>query len=166
MLLNNVEAKFTYHVPISGLYQIDLIHPYVSDDAMPSYQISLLGRKKKESWESVSTWIYRKKTKKKITTPITLVYLSEGEHQGTIGGKFFVGFSHIAITPIAEDDPLPKILEKEAIKDNSKYANVNPSIQVFAGSRTDDGMDYKPFSNLLKSLHQWGKFRILSLPPD
>ena len=85
---------------------------------------------------------------KKITTPVTLVYLAEGEHQGTYRREIFVGFSHIAITPLAEDDPLPKILEKEAIKDNSRYAAIDPSIQVFAGSRTDDGMDYKTFSNL------------------
>ena len=155
----NVEAKFTYHVPISGLYQIDLIHPYVSDDAMPSYQISLLGRKKEGIVGKRLNMDISQKNQKKITTPITLIYLSEGEHQGTIGGKFFVGFSHIAIHPLPEDDPLPKILEKEAIKDNSKYANVNPSIQVFAGSRTDDGMDYKPFSKSVEVTAPMGEIQ-------
>ena len=41
-----VDVKFTYHIPKSGIYQIDLIHPYVSDDSTPSYRMSLLGRKK------------------------------------------------------------------------------------------------------------------------
>ena len=41
-----VDVKFTYHIPKSGIYQIDLIHPYVSDDLTPSYRISLLGGKK------------------------------------------------------------------------------------------------------------------------
>ncbi|MGB2434581.1 MAG: DUF1592 domain-containing protein, partial [Flavobacteriaceae bacterium] len=145
-----VDVKFTYHIPKSGIYQIDLIHPYVSDDSTPSYRMSLLGRKKEGIIGKRINMDVAMKYHKKITTPVTLVYLAEGEHQGTIGGKFFVGFSHIAITPLAEDDPLPKILEKEAIKDNSRYAAIDPSIQVFAGSRTDDGMDYKTFSESIK----------------
>ncbi len=145
-----VDVKFTYHIPKSGIYQIDLIHPYVSDDSTPSYRMSLLGRKKEGIIGKRINMDVAMKYNKKITTPVTLVYLAEGEHQGTIGGKFFVGFSHIAITPLAEDDPLPKILEKEAIKDNSRYAAIDPSIQVFAGSRTDDGMDYKTFSESIK----------------
>ena len=145
-----VDVKFTYHIPKSGIYQIDLIHPYVSDDSTPSYRMSLLRRKKEGIIGKRINMDVAMKYHKKITTPVTLVYLAEGEHQGTIGGKFFVGFSHIAITPLAEDDPLPKILEKEAIKDNSRYAAIDPSIQVFAGSRTDDGMDYKTFSESVK----------------
>jgi uncharacterized membrane protein len=155
----NVKAKFNYHIPKSGIYQIDLIHPYVSDDAMPSYRIGLLGQKKEGIVGKRLSMSISQKNNKKITTPITLVYLSEGKYQGTIGGKFFVGFSHIAINPLPEDDPLPKILEKEAIKDNSKYANVNPSIQVFAGSRTDDGMDYKTFSKSIEVTAPMGEIQ-------
>ena len=142
----HVEAKFTYRIPKSGIYQIDLVHPYVSDDASPSYRISLLGRNKEGIVGKRLNMDRSLKNTKKITTPVTLVYLSEGEHEGSIGGKFFVGFSHIVISPLPEDDPLPKILEEEAKKDNSRYDGVNPSIQVFAGSRTDDGMDYKTFA--------------------
>ena len=58
-----------------------------------------------------------------------------------------------------EDDPLPKILEEEAIKDNSKYDGVNPSIQVFAGSRTDDGMDYKTFAKSVEVTAQMGEIQ-------
>ena len=58
--------------------------------------------------------------------------------------------------PLPEDDPLPKILENEAIKDNSRYAAIDPSIQVFAGSRTDDGMHYKTFSESIKFPHHLG----------
>ena len=99
------------------------------------------------------------KESEKITTPVTMAYLSEGEHNGTIGGKFFVGFSHILITPLPEDDPLPKILEEEAMRDNSKYDGVNPSIQVFAGSRTDDGMDYKTFAKPVEVIAPLGKIQ-------
>jgi uncharacterized membrane protein len=145
-----VDTKFTYNIPKSGFYQVDLVHPYVTDDAMPSYRISLLGRKKEGVIGKRINMDVTLKNKEKITTPITLAYLTEGKHQGTIGGKFFVGFSNISITPLAEDDPLPKTLERESIKDNATYTNVNPSIQVFAGSRTDDGMDYKTFSKSIE----------------
>ncbi len=154
---SDFKLEFKYQVPKSGIYQVDLIHPYESEDAMPSYHISLLGRSK----EGIIT--RRLKMDKslmnsdKITTPITLVYLSEGEHKGYIGGKFFVGFSHIIITPLPEDDPLPKILEEEAKIDNSKYASVNPSLQVFAGSRTDDGMDYQTFADAVEIINPLGE---------
>ncbi len=141
-----VNAKFEYEVPKSGIYQVDLIHPYVKNDATPSFRIDLF------DWNGegiVSRHLNLNKNlseNEKIVTPVTLVYLSKGVHKGSIGGKFFVGFSHLVFTPLPEDHPLPKILEEEAKKDNSKYASTNPSIQVFAGSRTDDGMDYKTFA--------------------
>lgn len=141
-----VKTEFSYNITKSGIYQVDLIHPYVSEDAMPSYQISIFGATKEGR---VSERLYMNKELKnadKIITPVTLAYLSEGEHKGFIGGKFFVGFSHIVLTPLPENDPLPKMLEEEAKRDNLLYASVNPSIQVFAGSRTDDGMDYKTFA--------------------
>ena len=155
----HVEAKFTYQIPKSGIYQIDLVHPYVSNDASPSYRISLLGGNKEGIVGKRINMKEAQKESEKITTPVSLVYLSEGEHKGTIGGKFFVGFSHIVITPLQEDDPLPKILEEEAIKDNSKYDGVNPSIQVFAGSRTDDGMDYKTFAKSVEVTAPMGEIQ-------
>ena len=89
----HVEAKFTYQIPKSGIYQIDLVHPYVSDDASPSYRISLLGGNKEGIVGKRINMKEAQKESEKITTPVTLVYLSEGEHKGTIGGKFFVGLA-------------------------------------------------------------------------
>jgi len=139
----NVETAFTYTVPKAGIYQIDLIHPYAPDEAVPSYRISFFGRKKEGIVSKRLNLKEDLKDADQITSPVTMAYLSAGEHKGYIGGKFFVGFSHLVFTPIAADDPLPEILQKEALQNNSKYENVNPSLQVFAGSRTDDGMDYK-----------------------
>ena len=138
-----VETEFQYYVPKAGIYQIDMIHPYAQDDAVPSYKISFFGRKKEGVVSKRLNLVDSLKTLTQIRTPVTLAYLSEGEHKGFIGGKFFVGFSHLVFTPLTDDDPLPKILEQEAIQNNSKYADIDPSIRVFAGSRTDDGMDYK-----------------------
>ena len=39
------EIGFNYEVPHDGIYKIDLVHPYVSNDVMPSYHIRFLGRK-------------------------------------------------------------------------------------------------------------------------
>ena len=100
-------CKFTYHIPKSGHQLIWstpmflMIHPILQD--------GLWGRKE-GIMESASIWWAA--PYKKITTPFWSI--NRGEHQGTIGGNF-VGFSHIAITPLAEDDPLPKY-SKKAIK--------------------------------------------------
>ncbi|MDN3663841.1 DUF1592 domain-containing protein [Algibacter miyuki] len=155
----NVKTQFKYHVPKSGIYQVDLVHPYVSEDAMPSYQLSLLGNNKEGR---VGERLYMDKgliDADEIVTPVTLAYLSEGEHKAYIGGKFFVGFSHIVLTPLPEDDPLPKTLAEEADRNNIKYADVNPSIQVFAGSRTDDGMDYKTFGDAIEVTTPMGEYQ-------
>ena len=139
------EIEFTYNVPYDGIYKIDLVHPYVSNDVMPSYHIRFLGRKK-EGVISKRINIDQSEKLEEITAPVTLAYLSKGKHKGFIGGKFFVGFSKLIFTPIAKDDPLPKTLQKESQKNNFQYERVNPSILAFAGSRTDDGMDYKALS--------------------
>ncbi|WP_242202323.1 DUF1592 domain-containing protein [Aestuariivivens insulae] len=139
------KANFEYNVPKGGVYQVDLVHPYASDDAMPSYNINLLGGKKNGM---VSKRLYinqEQKDASQIVTPVTLIYLSEGDHKGYIGGKFFVGFSRIVLTPLSEAELAEAAFEDEAKKNEQRYKSVNPSIQVFAGSRTDDGMDYKIF---------------------
>ncbi|KAA5823672.1 DUF1592 domain-containing protein [Algibacter amylolyticus] len=156
---NNVKTKFVYKVPKSGIYQVDLVHPYSSEDAMPSYQISLFGGSKEGR---VSERLYMDKsleTADQVVTPVTLAYLSKGTHKGYIGGKFFVGFSHIVLTPLAENDPLPQILEQEAKLNSQQYAGVNPSIQVFSGTRTDDGMDYKTFDECVEVNVPFGELK-------
>ena len=139
------EIEFIYDVPFDEIYKIDLVHPCVSNDVMPSYHIRFLGRKE-EGVISKRLNINQNEKLEEITTPVTLAYLTKGKHKGFIGGKFFVGFSKLIFTPITKDDPLPKTLQKESQKNNFQYERVNPSILAFAGSRTDDGMDYKALS--------------------
>lgn len=164
-------ATFGYNVPKTGVYQIDLVHPYAADDAMPSFSMNLLGGNKNGL---VSKRLYLKKEQKdasEITTPISLIYLTKGKHEGFIGGKFFVGLNRIVLTPLSEEDLLEVDLQNEAQKNNLKYKSINPSIQVFAGSRTDDGMDYKTFdvskevtAPLGESQHFEFKGRLENLP--
>ena len=123
------EIEFSYYIPKDGIYKIDLIHPYVNSEVMPSYRVSLFGGKE-HGIVSKRLDIMKKTNNNEITTPVTLAYFSKGEHKGFIGGKFFVGFSKLVFTPISDDDPLPKILEEE-LKNNSNYLNVNPSILAY-----------------------------------
>ena len=153
------EIEFSYNIPKDGIYKIDLIHPYVDSDVMPSYRVSLFG-KKEHGIVSKRLDRMNRTSNNEITTPVTLAYFSKGEHKGYIGGKFFVGFSKLVFTPISEDDPLPKILEDEELKNNSKYLNANPSILAFAGSRTDDGMDYKALDDPVEVKIPYGKSKI------
>ena len=153
------EIEFTYDVPFDGIYKIDLVHPYVSNDVMPSYHVRFLGRKE-EGVISKRLNINQNEKLEEITTPVTLAYLTKGKHKGFIGGKFFVGFSKLIFTPIAKDDPLPKTLQKESQKNNFQYERVNPSILAFAGSRTDDGMDYKALSKPVEVKNPMGDSQI------
>ena len=153
------EIEFTYDVPFDGIYKIDLVHPYVSNDVMPSYHVRFLGRKE-EGVISKRLNINQNEKLEEITTPVTLAYLTKGKHKGFIGGKFFVGFSKLIFTPIAKDDPLPKTLQKESQKNNFQYKRVNPSILAFAGSRTDDGMDYKALSKPIEVKNSMGDSQI------
>ena len=153
------EIEFTYDVPFDGIYKIDLVHPYVSNDVMPSYHVRFLGRKE-EGVISKRLNINQNEKLEEITTPVTLAYLTKGKHKGFIGGKFFVGFSKLIFTPIAKDDPLPKTLQKESQKNNFQYERVNPSILAFAGSRTDDGMDYKALSKPIEVKNPMGDSQV------
>ena len=86
------EIEFSYDIPKDGIYKIDLIHPYVDSDVMPSYRVSLFGRKE-HGIVSKRLDAMKKTSNNEITTPVTLAYFSKGKHKGLVGGKFFVGFS-------------------------------------------------------------------------
>jgi len=148
-------AKFKYEVPHAGYYLIELVHPYAADEAMPSYTLSLFNRKKR-----ISERLYIPDSlseQSAIVKPVTLIYLEKGSHMAILGGTFFIGFSEIRIIPVAQDDPLPKLLAKEAVDNFLKYDSKDPSIRVFAGSRTDDGMDYRNFDEPKKVTAKFGE---------
>ncbi|GAA4237637.1 hypothetical protein GCM10022291_24990 [Postechiella marina] len=138
----NATAKLKLNVPETGYYQIDLVHPYVPQENMPSFLMKI-GR-----FNKVQERLKLDKSladKSEIVTPVTLASLKKGTYEITLGGKFFVGFSEVRISQLSDDDPLPKKLKAEAAKNQKKYENMTPSIRAFIGSRTDDGMDYRTF---------------------
>jgi mono/diheme cytochrome c family protein len=156
---STVKANFSYTIPKSGIYQIDLVHPFVPDEITPSYHLKLLGSKEEGIISKRLNLDPSLRDAEEIVTPITYAYLTAGEHTASIGGKFFVGFSDLIFTPLPEDDPLPNILKAEAEIDDQKYASENPSIQVFIGSRTDDGMDYDTFGKPQEVEGEPGEFK-------
>jgi len=156
---SDVRTHFSYTVPKSGIYQIDLVHPYVSKELTPSYHLKLLGNNEEGILSKRLNLNPSSSAAEELRTPLTLAYLTAGEHKASIGGKFFVGFSELVFTPLPEDDPLPKILQREAEQDDQKFASENPSIQVFIGSRTDDGMDYETFGTSQEITAEAGTFQ-------
>lgn len=151
-------ASFKYEIPQEGYYLVEIVHPYKTDDSNPSYTLSVYANNKK-----VSDRLYLSdslSTKESIEHTVTLAYLTEGEKKARIGGKFFVGFEEIRIIPIASNDPLPDLLKQEAIDNFERYDGVNPSIRAFAGSRTDDGMDYRPFDEPVEVTAPFGESQI------
>ena len=134
-------ARFTLNVPHEGLYQIDLVHPWASQDRMPSLEL-VIDRFREEQRLNLSD---DDSEKSRITTPVTLAWLKKGKHRLRIGGRFFVGFEKVLVNPLSSDSPVTRNLRGEAEKNQTKFSSATPSLRAFAGTRTDDGMDYGTF---------------------
>ncbi len=86
--------------------------------------------------------------KARVTTPVTLAWLKKGRHKLLVGGRFFVGFEEVLVTPLPMDDSVTRDLFAEAGKNQIKFSAASPSLRAFAGTRTDDGMDYRTFDEV------------------
>ena len=135
-------ARFSFVLPKDGIYQIDFVHPYVEANMMPSFEIQIDRKLKVEERLLLNE---SHKDKQSITTPITFARLKKGRHRLTIGGRFFTGFKEVRITPLDKNSKIAKQLRGESAKNEGKFASKTPSIAAFAGTRTDDGMDYRSF---------------------
>lgn len=134
-------AKYTLEIPQSGLYQIDLVHPWAPQDRMPSLEL-VIDRFNEQQRLNLSD---DGSEQSRITTPVTLAWLRKGRHRLRVGGRFFVGFEKVHVTSLNLENPVTKGLNSEAKKNLKKFASSTPSIRAFAGTRTDDGMDYGTF---------------------
>lgn len=135
-------APLKLRIPRTGYYQLDLVHPWAPEDSMPSFLLNIktVGRVQERLYLDES-----QEGQSKIVTPISLAFLKKGKYSLSLGGKFFVGFSELIVTPLPMDNALSRRLSREAAVSQKKYASENPSVRVFAGTRTDDGMDYATF---------------------
>lgn len=136
------DVELQLDIPEDGFYQVDFVHPYSSEENMPSFLMQIGNFKRLQERLKLGKEL---KDKEEIVTPVTLASFKKGTYNITIGGKFFVGFSEIRVTPLSENDPLPEKLRKEVEVNQEKFRNSIPSIRAFIGSRTDDGLDYDTY---------------------
>ncbi|MCL6265847.1 DUF1592 domain-containing protein [Flagellimonas myxillae] len=142
-LTNYSYAKTSFVAPKTGYYQLDFTHPYAAQDGMPSINIRLDQFRLQER-------LHLEKPEDgglDMVTPLTLAYLEEGKHNLEIGGRFFVGFGEVIVTPFPDDHPVAIQLDSEEEESKRKYDLASPIMRVFAGTRTDDGIDYKNFDD-------------------
>ena len=134
-------ARFQIETNEAGYYQVDLVHPPVATDGMPSVRLSLnnltLDRRLELTDEQLA--------EERLVTALGAAYLPAGNHVLKVGGPFFVGFESVVLTPLADDHPAVAPLELEADELAASVAELVPSLRAFVGTRTDDGMDYKTF---------------------
>ncbi len=150
-------AKYTLEVSQDGLYQIDLVHPWAPQDRMPSLELSI-DRFREQQRLNFSA---RDSEKSRITTPVTLAWLKKGKHKLRVGGRFFVGFEKVIVTPLSSEDHVTQSLFGEAEKNQTKFFSATPSLRAFAGTRTDDGMDYRTFDDSKTLSETVGEFKQL-----
>ncbi|WP_420399792.1 DUF1592 domain-containing protein [Flagellimonas sp.] len=142
-LTNYSFARTTFIAPKTGYYQIDFTHPYAAQDGMPSIGLRLDQFRLQERLHLVEP----EEGGMDMVTPLTLAYLEEGKHNLELGGRFFVGFGKLIITPFPDDHPVSLQLDSEEEESKRKYDLAAPIMRVFAGTRTDDGIDYKNFDD-------------------
>ena len=146
----NTSARFKIDVPEAGMYQFDFVHPYAESALMPSYRLQV-GRSRQQERLKIPT---RLQNESEIIQPMTLAFLEKGSHRVTIGGRFFVGFKELMITPVNDT---AQELAAEDSSNRSTYQSEIPSLRVFAGARTDDGMDYRTFDSSKQVLGDVGE---------
>jgi uncharacterized membrane protein/mono/diheme cytochrome c family protein len=163
-------ASFTIKIPETGLYHIDFEHPYVEQDAMPSYRFELSKKIRKEKRMQMDPALANKDA---IIHPMSLAFLKKEKYTVTVGGKFFVGFRRITLTPLTKDTPEYQALLREQEANAEEFKDSAPALRVFAGTRTDDGMDYQNFDSVRKvdapdgqrSIYEFrGHFQSLPVP--
>lgn len=128
-------AEFDFEVPEAGYYHIDFVHPPASADAMPS--VSLQVDKSAQHLR-----VEPSDTNEVCITPLAHAYLPAGKHHLRLGGKFFVGFREVVISPLPSDHPANATLSQERAKTRDEMLGDSAALRAFVGTRTDDGMEY------------------------
>ena len=134
-------ARFQLDQAEGGYYQVDLVHPAVEPDAMPSVRLSLNNLTLDRRFELTDDQLRHPR----VVSALGAAYLPPGKHDLKIGGPFFVGFSQLVLTPIGEDHPAVASVIRESDALAASLEDKVPSIRCLVGTRTDDGMDYKTF---------------------
>lgn len=132
------KARLLARIPAEGYYQMDLVHPRVAPEMMPQVRV-------RHGKLNLDVRPEGAAAGGRTVTVVGAAYLRAGNQHLEVGGPFFTGFSHLVLTPLPKDHALVQQLSartsdlEEAVRDD------DPVIRVFAGTRTDDGMDYLCF---------------------
>lgn len=148
-------ARFGIKVPREGFYQIDLAHPPVTADAMPSIRLGL----QKLTLDLRPQMTEAQLAEPRVLTTVGAAYLMKGSTHLTLGGPFFTGFSQVALTPIEPEHPLVIALSSKTDEQEQRVADRRPALRVYAGTRTDDGMDYRTFASPQEVTGAVGEFQ-------
>ncbi|MEO6597732.1 MAG: DUF1592 domain-containing protein [Planctomycetota bacterium] len=138
------QARLAFRVPADGFYQVDLVHPPVAPDAMPSVRLNAAGHRLDQRVVLTTEQLQQPS----VITALGAMGLRAGDHHLDLGGPFFVGFSHVVISPMPAEHGLVRRLTAGVDEQNAAVANLVPSIRALMGTRTDDGMDYKTFGEV------------------
>ncbi|MCA8974110.1 MAG: DUF1592 domain-containing protein, partial [Planctomycetes bacterium] len=134
-------ARLRFDLPADGFYQIDLVHPPVAADAMPSVRLEVAGHNIDQRPAMTAAQL----TRRRVVTPLGAIGMRAGRHHLTVGGPFFLGFAAVVVTSMPADHPLVRRLSARADEQTAAVADLIPSIRALLGTRTDDGMDYRTF---------------------
>ena len=135
------QARLRIQVPKDGFYQVDLVHPAVAPEAMPSIRLSLAGRHLDMRLQLTADEL----SQERVVTPLGVAGVRAGQQHLVVGGPFFTGFSHAVVTRLPDEHPQVRRLLARTDQQTEAVANLVPSIRAFLGTRTDDGMDYATF---------------------
>ena len=139
-------AALKVNIPVAAFYQIDLMHPIITnvDVNQPSNKVKLAVGK-----QSINTKL-DVKSKGSQVSALAIIYLNKGNHNIKLVANNFVGFSDFVLTKVPNNDELLANSAKTQTKNEQKFAGYSPSIQPFVGTRLDDGMDYQTFSSPIR----------------
>jgi mono/diheme cytochrome c family protein len=136
------KARLRFVLPADGFYQIDMVHRPAKADQMPSVRLHAAGHHLDQRPQATAEQLQLAR----VVTPLGAIGMKKGRHDLEVGGPFFVGFSHVVITPMPAEHPLvQRLTQKVAAQDRAAQALV-PSLRPLIGTRTDDGMDYTTFA--------------------
>ncbi len=130
-------AEFDFSLADAGYYQIDLVHPPASPDAMPSVSLQVDGTAQHLRIDAKDAG-----PGGLVVTPLAHAQLEAGQHTLWLGGKFFVGFREVVVSPLSDDHPISVALRGEFAGDGNYRSSRGAAIRSFVGNRTDDGMEY------------------------
>ena len=134
-------AEFELEVKTAGYFQIEVVHPPASIDNMPSVRISLQNLNLDQRLALTEEQLLQDR----LVTAVGAAYIPAGKHKLKIGGRFFIGFQSLLVTPIAADHPAVAPLQAKSAALAAELGAKTPSMRAFVGTRTDDGMDYLTF---------------------